>query len=208
MNVISASSFHLQPIVSAEALKPPVTLSTTTIDFGISPIFNDQNPHCRPVIRQLILHNDQNNNLPWRLENSADLFGDPSFFTAEPNTGIILPGSTAIIHISFMARESKPYNVHVPVYVKAGKDSEEAIVAQVQLTAVGTTKLFSLSQNHVSLPIVPLGVKAQAKIYVQNDAFIESPLHVQFSSDEAHFPVKISFPEGISRSIGSKSGTP
>ena len=196
MNVISASSFHLQPIVSAEALRSPLTLSTTTLDFGISPIYNPQNPHCRPSIRQLILYNEYNDNLPWRINDSPEAFGDPPFFTLEPSSGVIPPGSTTTIHISFMARESKPYNVHVPVYVKANKDLEEAVVAQVQFTAVGTTKLFSVSQTHVCLPIVPLGVKAEAKIYVQNDAFIESPLHVQFSSDENHFPVKVSFPDG------------
>ena len=194
MNVISASSFHLQPIVSAESIKAPLSISTTALDFGISPLFNPLNPHYRPAIRQLTLNNEYKSNLQWRIDTS--LFGNPPSFTIEPNSGTIITGASALVHISFTARAANIYNINLPVYVKTDKDKEESIVAKIQLTGVGTSNPFSISTKNVSLPIVPLGVKSQATIYVMNDAFIESTLSIQSASSENMFPVRISFPEG------------
>lgn len=195
MNVISASSFHLQPIVSAESIKAPLTIQTPSIDFGVASIFNPSNPHCRPIVRQITFNNEINNNLPWRIDTDIIKKDNPTF-TIEPNSGIMIPNSTATVHVSFMARVAEPCIVRIPVYVKTDKDKEESIVGEIQLSGVGTTRLFSLSTNNVVLPVVPLGVKAQQVINLMNDAFIESTLKVEFSASEASFPVKVNFPEG------------
>lgn len=195
MNVISASSFHLQPIVSAESIKAPLTIATPSIDFGVASTFNPQNPHCRPIVRQINFNNEVNQNLPWRIDTDK-IKKDNPVFTIEPSSGIMIPNQTATIHVSFMAREAQPYIVRIPVFVKTDKDKEESIVGEIQLSGVGTLKLFSLSQNNVVLPVVPLGVKSQQTINLINDAFIESTLKVEYSASESNFPVKINFPEG------------
>ncbi|EAY22425.1 hypothetical protein TVAG_379040 [Trichomonas vaginalis G3] len=194
MNVISASSFHLQPIVSAEAIKAPITISSTALDFGIMPIYNPQNPHARSISRVISLVNESKNPIPWRIDNSA--LGNPAAFSFEPFNDTIAPGATTVVHVLFTAREAVPYNVHLPLLVKMAKEKEESMVSEIQLAGVGTSKLFSISQPNVVLPIVPLGVKSQMTVYVNNDGFIGSNLRVQTSASETSFPVKVSFPDG------------
>jgi hypothetical protein len=85
MNVVTASSFHLQPIVSAEAVKAPLRLSAPAVDFGIAPFHDPANPHCRPVVRSVVVTSEQRDAVTWRLGlNSDPLFG--SVFLAEPKT--------------------------------------------------------------------------------------------------------------------------
>lgn len=194
MNVISASSFHLQPIVSAEAIKAPITISSTSLDFGIMPIFNPQNPHARSISRAISLVNESKNPIPWRIDNSK--IGEPAAFSFEPSADTIAPGATTVVHVLFTARAATPYNVHLPLLVKMAKEKEESVVSEIQLAGVGTSKLFSISQTNVALPIVPLGVKSQTTVYINNDGFISSNLRVQTSASESAFPVKVSFPEG------------
>jgi len=194
MNIISASSFHLQPIVSAEAVLAPLSLSTSSLDFGISPIFNTDNPHSRPVSRQITLKNEYKDSIKWRFDITPGLFGDPASFTIDPSSGTIDYNSSILVHISFCARVSSPYNIQLPVMVQTTK--EESLIGKIQLTAVGTNYVFRMSRQSVFLPIVPLNFKAQEQISIINHAFVEGLLHVQLSINENNFPLKVTFPEG------------
>ncbi|OHS98266.1 hypothetical protein TRFO_35361 [Tritrichomonas foetus] len=195
MNIMTSSSFHLQPIVSAEAIKAPLSLSITAVDFGVAPIYNPSNPHSRSVVRQITLHNDFTGVLPWRFDASNKLCNDPAVFTIEPSSGSIEFAQNQTIHISFTPQAEIPYNIHLPIYVKTDKNDEN-IIGNVQLVGVGSKVLFRVSTNSITLPIVPIGVKSQATIYVLNDAFIETTLEVKMPVDNASFPLSITFPEG------------
>lgn len=197
MNIISSSSFHLQPIVSAESVQAPLNISSSALDFGVAPIFNPSNPNARPVVRQITLTNLYQTPLPWRIGNQ-EILGKPPSFSIEPSQGTIPVGGDVVVHISFMARQANPYNIHLPVLTKLeeGEEKEESLVSQIQLTGVGTRSLFSIAHPHIALPIVPLNIKSQFTSEITNDAFIEATLNPQFSAEENHFPIRIHFPEG------------
>lgn len=194
MNVISSSSYHLQPIVSAEAIQAPLWVSDSILNFDVSPIFDPSNPHSRPIVRQIWIRNDHKTSLDWRFDTSDALFQDPAVFSIEPSNGTIECNQSKSIHLSFMPKEAIPYLTHLSIYVKIGDD--ENVIGQIQLTGVGTKYLYRMSTNHVCLPIVPLNVKSQMDIFVLNDAFIETNLKVNTAIDEKSFPLKINFPNG------------
>lgn len=195
MNVISSTSFHLQPIVSAEAIQPPLWVSNSILNFDVSPIFDTSNPHSRPVVRQIWIRNDHKTALKWRFDTSDKFFQDPAIFSVEPSNGTIEFNQSKSIHLSFMPHEAVPYSTHVSIYVTLNND-DESLIGQIQLTGVGTKYLYRMSTNHVCLPIVPLNVKSQMDVFVLNDAFIETNLKVSTAIDEKNFPIKIKFPNG------------
>ncbi|OHS97910.1 hypothetical protein TRFO_35785 [Tritrichomonas foetus] len=194
MNVLSPSSFHLQPIVSGEAIHAPLWVSAGSLDFEVAPIFDKMNPHSRPVVRQILIRNEHKTELKWRFDTSNPFCDEPSVFSVEPSFGTIDFAQSKNVHVSFTPRDAIPYSMQLPIYVTVDKD--EYLIGQVQLTGVGNKSSYRMSVNHVALPIVPLNVKSQMNLFVLNEGFIETELKVKFAVDENHFPVKITFPEG------------
>jgi len=191
MNVVSASSFHLQPIVSADAVRPPISLSTHYLNFGAAPIFDPDNPHSRPLILQVSITNDWKSVLDWRFDLSGI---DMAVLKPDVTSGTIAQAETAMVHVSFTPMSAIPYNMHLPIFAKTDKD--DSLIGNVQMIGVGRASKFSMSTTAVSLPIVPLGVKSRAMIYVINDAFVETGLKANMFVDENAFPLKVSFPDG------------
>jgi len=194
MNVISSSSFHLQPIVSAEAVHAPLFMSVSSLDFGISPIFNPMNPHSRSVTRSISLFNKHLKQISWRFDTNVALFKDNSVFSINQTNGTLEPGSSIVVHFSFTPKDSIPYNAYVPLFAKTERD--ESIVGKAQVTGVGSPLMYSMSHQSICLPVVPLNIKATSEVYVINSGFVEGLLRVQLSVDENAFPLKITFPEG------------
>jgi hypothetical protein len=191
MNVLSASSFHLQPIVSAEAIRPPLSLSTNTLNFGVAPLHDPLNPNFRATVNPVVITNDWRTALVWHFDVSAL---DTSVFKVDTSGGTIQPGESRTVHISFTPKGAVPYNFHLPIYSKSDRD--DSLIGSIQMIGMGTAQTFSMSADSLALPIVPLNVKSESQIYVINDAFVETTLRVVLPVDESHFPIKISFPEG------------
>lgn len=196
MNVISSSSFHLQPIVSAEAIRAPLVVSVSEVDFGLSPLYDERNIHQKKNIQQISIYNQSGQKCNWRFDLGSTLFsGFKKTFKVEPENGVLDVKESTIVTVCFMARTTGPIISHLPIYVTNDRD-EESLVAKVQLIAVGKKQRISLSRTSISLPIVPIGIKTQADLLVLNDGCISTPLNVQMSVDENHFPLKVTFPEG------------
>lgn len=189
MNVIS-SAFHIQPIVSAEAVQAPLEMSTTSINFGVSPIYDPHNPNSRAVVETVTFSNEGKSALEWRF----DELSLPDVFNVEPVNGTIEPNTNTVVHIVFTPRQGVPYNLFLPVYVKTEKD--ENLVGKLQLTGVGSSLPFRVKVSEVCLPIVPLNVRSECQIWVYNEGFIAATLQAQMPVDDTHFPVRISFPDG------------
>lgn len=192
LNVISASSFHLQPIVSAEAVSAPLSMSVTALDFGVAALYDPENPHSRPIVRAISLNNEHQSALDWRFDISNKLIND--IFTIEPTKGTLAFGESSLVHISFTPKAATPYNMHLPLYAQTEKD--ESLIGKIQFTGVGSSQMFRISHNEVSLPIVPLNVISQKQIYILNEGFIEADLRVEKIVDDNVFPLTVSFPEG------------
>lgn len=194
MNNLHDSSFNLQPIVSADVVRAPLSLSSTSINFGVSPVYDESNPHSRSVVNQLVLTNEFGDSLDWRIGSEDDLNGNLGVFSIEPCKGTIENSRNQKVNVLFHPKEAVPYNVLLPVYVKTSK--EQQLIGKVQLVGVGSNSLLTMSSYSVTLPTVPLNVKSEVTVYVLNCAFVEAKLDVQLSVDEKSFPIQVSFPEG------------
>jgi hypothetical protein len=194
MNVVSSSSYHLQPIVSGEAIMAPVVINRTALDFGISPICNPDNPACRSLSRVINLSNDAHVQIAWHFDLSNRLLQEPAVFDVKPVSGTLDPGTSAHVEVTFTARAATPYNTYLPLYVTL--DDTDNIVGSVQLTGVGTAALFEPSVREICLPIVPIGVKVSYELFILNSAFIQTLLKIQLAVDESVFPLRVTFPEG------------
>lgn len=191
MNVETTSGIHLQPIVSGEAVRAPLRLSVQSLDFGIAPIYDPQNPHYRAIARTVTVTSDQKKPTKWRFDVKKD-----SVFLVEPKAGTLSYNENQTIHITFLPKASTPYCDRLPIYAVSDSGDEESLISTIQLVAVGTCKNFDVSLSEVCLPTVPLGVRSESMIYVMNNSFIESELRIEFPFDAKTFPVSISFPEG------------
>ena len=193
MNATSFTSYHLQPIVSGEAIQAPISLSENVIDFQIAPLIDRTNPHSRAVVRQITVKNDEKCSVHWRFDTTHD-YCKNDIFSFEPSCGLIESGQSKIVHIYFYPSEAISYYMNLPIY--ATSDKEENLIGHLQITGVGSKLLYRMSMNHVCLPIVPLNVKSEFNLFVLNEGFIETELNVQMPVDDANFPIQVIFPEG------------
>jgi hypothetical protein len=189
MNVIGSSSFHLQPLVVAEGVQAPLAMSTTSISFGVAPVFNPNSPNSRPRLETVTLSNDGRISLEWRFDEFP-----ATTYMVEPTNGSIERGGRRVVHISFTPHQPIPYNCYLPLYVKT--EHQDNLVGKLQLTGMGSSVLFRVRTTDICLPIVPLGTKCQRQINVYNEAFVETYLKVVMAVDEARFPLRVTFPEG------------
>lgn len=194
MNIITTNSFHLQPIVSAEGVQAPISLSTNTVDFGVSPIYDTTNPNSRSVVRTVSLLNEGKRSISWHFgELEEDV---KKIFIIEPKEGELNGSSTQSVSIAFKPKAEMPYNAHLPLYVKSESEKDDNLIGKVQLNGVCLNLPFKVSLNEVCLPVVPLNTLSQMQVYVINQGFIEGTLKVQIACDESKLPIKVSFPEG------------
>lgn len=194
LNMMSSSSFHLQPIVSGEAVLSPIIVSNTSLDFGICPVIDKLNPSQRKVARSISLLNDSKTKISWRFDTSViPKVNDEPAFTVEPFEGELDSGFTEVIHVQFQPPSATPFNCYVPLL---SKGKEESVIGKIQFTGVGTSSMFSVSVPEISLPIVPLNTKSQIELYIKNDGYIDGLLKATLSADENAFPVKVTFPDG------------
>ena len=201
LNVNSSSSFNLQPIVSAEAIKAPIVMSQTFLDFGVVPLFDSENPYHHSPGKLISLRNISSEPIHWRFELSS--FKEA--FEIEPNNGVIQPNEMVNSTIKFFARAAIPYSTNMSLLITTHKNKEgddypsglyENLIGKVQLTGFGSSVMFKPSVYEVCLPIVPLGVCSQVDISIINCGFVQSSLEIQLPVDENAFPINITFPEG------------
>ena len=58
------------PFIIAEAIHAPLVISSSTIDFGISPLYDSNNPNSRSIIREIVLKNEHNSTISYKFENN------------------------------------------------------------------------------------------------------------------------------------------
>jgi len=193
-NIISSFKFE------AEAIHSPVTLSSTSINFGLTPIFNPRNPNFRPIHIQLTIKNESNSNIEFRLGNNSAL-SDTFFY--DHTGGIILYADTFDVFFSFKPLDSNPYSFYLPLYIKI--NGIEHFVTNIHLTGIGSSKVYMLSVSSVALPIVPLGKISKQMVSLYNMCGLETTINYKTPIDENSFPLSVQFPSGNSFSPSSKT---
>lgn len=190
MNVATSSSYHLQPIVSAEAVQAPISLSANSLDFGITPVYNANNPHARPSVSILTINNDTKGSVTWHFDIEPD-----QTFNFEPKQGSLQYGESVNVHMSFTPQTAGPFNFYLPLFAKTEKE-DDCLISKIKLTGVGSPLKFKMSHADIFLPIVPLNMKSEMTIYVINQAFIDGKLKAETMFDKKVCPIEVNFPEG------------
>ena len=178
----------LQPLILAEAVKAPLSASTLDVYFGSVSLYNPLNPNNKPKTKSIILTNNSISPVSFKLTINSDVF------LLNKTEGTLKPAESITIFAQFKPKLAIPYSILLPLY--AIKDSEEILVAQIQLTGSGTSRMFVPSTNFLSLPIVPLGIQAEAEIDILNIGCIPTELFTSIVLDKKQFPIEISFPKG------------
>jgi hypothetical protein len=88
MNVLGSSSFHQEPLISAESVEAPLVMSATSVAFGVAPIFDPRNANSRAARGAFTLSNNGRSGLDWHL----DVISIPDVFAIEPMAGGIDAG--------------------------------------------------------------------------------------------------------------------
>ncbi|OHT01690.1 hypothetical protein TRFO_31385 [Tritrichomonas foetus] len=190
-------SSKLSPKVTASALQAPLYPSESAIDFGVTSLFDSENPNSRPPLKQLMLKNEYTKDIQFRFDDSKC-----KNFTIEPREGYIKYASNATIFISFRATASQPYLSNLPVYVTT--DKGEILASEIQLMGVGSCRNFQPSVSYVSLPPVPLNIISERTIYIINSGFIATEIQADMPILEKQFPLSITFPDGTEMKNSTK----
>ena len=180
---------EMKPMVKATSLKAPLFLSESSINFGVCPLYDAENPNNRPPLRPLVLKNEYKQDVEFRV-------GEPSAseFSVEPMTGTVKYATTTTIFIHFRASSAIPFSCVVPVYVTT--EHGELLVSEVQLTGIGSYRRFAPSTSYLSLPVVPLGIKSERTIRILNTGSIRAELKTDMPIIEKQFPLSVQFVEG------------
>lgn len=181
-----------QQLVKGESIHAPILPSDSVIDFGISPIYDKDNPNSCFTTRQLVLKNESE--IPVNFHFDTDYGGTSETFIIKPVRGRIDYSKTMSILITFKPLASSPYSKYLPLYVNT--DKGESLISKIQLVGVGTSRKFKTSTDSVCFMAVPLGVKIEKTIDVINTSYNITILKVTAAVSEKAFPISFHFPKG------------
>jgi len=179
----------VQPMVIAESIQAPIVSSISSIDFGVTPLYDPLNPNIRPNIKHLTLMNKTKDPVNFVFECS-----DNKRFIIEPISGTIEYGFEIPIVIAFRPDSVDP--ITTTIKLNSVSNNESVLTGCITLSGVGYNRPYKASQECVCLPPVPLNCKVETTIYVINTLYIESNLQIVLPINEKSFPLSISFPDG------------
>ena len=188
INVGSAPMFHLQPIVSCEAVLSPINVSSGEIAFGICPISSKRNTSYKSSKKEILFTNTKDKDVKWHI-----ILNEP--FKSDMMEGTISSSMSQQVNISFEPKQSLPYSTYLQLYAENDR-GEFILVSKTHLTGVGTSQMFHISPSSICLPIVHLNQQTTGEVILYNDGLIQGSVKAEVSVDENTFPVKISFPHG------------
>ena len=181
----------VQPMVMAEAIQPPLSVSTTAIDFGLTPIYDPLNPNIRPNMKRFMLKNKSKRNVDFRIDTSAI----EDHFVIEPTQGTLEPNTEIPIISTFKPTSSDPFMCYIAVYATP-ENQDEILTSRILFMGTGFTRAFCTEVETIALPIVPLNVKAERTIKLINTRFVDSKIEIVLPVSEKNFPLTVTLPDG------------
>lgn len=176
------------PLVSIDVVDAPLFPSAMSIEFGVQTLIDPLNPNNIPKTKTLTVRNGSTSGVSYRIENKS------SAFVVENPTGKIGFSSFASVFIHFKPTEPVPYVGILSLYVVT--EMGENFIADIELSGVGTSRKFFTSVNHLTLPIVPLGVRSEGTVMLINTGAIPAELEWTLPVSTKQFPIEFEFPEG------------
>ncbi|KAA0151378.1 hypothetical protein FNF29_04577 [Cafeteria roenbergensis] len=127
----------LQRLVTAEALRPRLRLSTTRVEFGHR-VLHAELTRRVPYTMTITLTNTEQEEVSWAADTSllaGSREGGPPVFSWSPAEGVLAPGETDTVRVQFSPADLRDFGVRVPLYLDG--DLERARAAAKLLAAVG-----------------------------------------------------------------------
>ncbi|EAY14185.1 hypothetical protein TVAG_373180 [Trichomonas vaginalis G3] len=195
------------PIVSAQAIHAPILPNTTCVDFGISPLFDSSNPNCRPSHQEVVIRNESKKPVKFRFDSQKL----PKVITIDNDEGTVDYLGTTSVFFKFRPTNIIPVCCEIPLYATIETEKiiktensdqneveiikEEVLITSLQISGVGSSRLFKTSTNYVCLPIVPCNMTSSVTIDVINFCFIQASLKAELPVNTKNIPLKVEFPQ-------------
>lgn len=181
-----------------ESVPSPVSISRTELNFKNKVVYKNFG------IGNLVtstkgstsVKNETTHSMDWYLDlNPLDSMISSSIFRFEPSGGVLLPGQTQIVNVSFMPDDLGLYRIKAPLVLEY-EDSRTRL--DLAVSGTGVDPCLAFEPPEIFLPILPTGEFAIVSFYVINygceRAELQSILPDELTSQFVHF--ELSFPEG------------
>ncbi|KAJ1549312.1 Cilia- and flagella-associated protein 47 [Cladochytrium tenue] len=191
--------------VEAVAVPSPVCLSRSAVRFKPKVVHRDAAAassgvaHLRAASKEsLTLINDSDRSLAWSfdLQPLDDL---DNVFRLEPAHGLLQPGASQILTVSFQPDATGTFHASLPLYV----DSPSAAPAAqaplaLDLSGAGVEPSLAFEPPEVILPLAPLGAETSATFYIVNYGCERTEVKYSLCLDALckRAAVDLLFPEG------------
>jgi len=201
----------LRKIVHAEALRPRMLFSTTTLDYKTKVVATGM--QSAPSVLELALHNADDFPIEWKIDVEP-LKKYLGVFTLEPNHGLLAPEQDCMVRGSFTPSEPIEYKTSLSVYIspprtgqggqQAGESEEVATLPpdesksylSLRLRGQGTVPKLSFDRREIVLPVVPLNIRSRCLFHIVNEGYESLEVKYRLPTDNSRIPLVINFPEG------------
>jgi len=196
----------LRKVVHAEALRPRMLFSTTTMDFKTKVVTSGVQSVAS--VLELALHNADDFPIEWKIDTEM-LKKYLGVFTLDPPHGVLMPEQDCLVRAAFMPSEPIEYKVNLNVFISPPRapDSsddpgnvlppdETKPYLSLRFKGQGTVPKLSFDRKEIVLPIVPVNVRSRVLFHIINEGYESLEVKVRLPTDSIRIPLTINFPEG------------
>jgi hypothetical protein len=200
----------LKKIVRAEASRPRMLFSNTTLDFKTKVVATGV--QAAATVKELGLHNADDHVIDWEIDTDDKLVKQ-GIFLIEPSRGTLRQEQECLVRVSFSPAEPQEYKCELDVFMSPPRSSDsqapDDVDSQValppdrskrylslRLRGCGTVPQLTFDKREVILPIVPLNVESKYEFNVVNQGYESLEVKYRLPTDTHRIPLTINFPEG------------
>ncbi|KAJ3410473.1 Cilia- and flagella-associated protein 47 [Chytridiales sp. JEL 0842] len=198
------------PVVPIEeyGVPSPITVSKNVINFKNKVVFRDSGilgvSHLKSVSKETVqITNNSEKNIHWSLdmETLEELDG---VFRIEPAHGLLLPGASTTVTVSFQPESVGLFETQIPLHIDfMGRNAPFTL----HIMGTGVEPSLAFEPSEIFLPIVPLGMESTATFSVVNYGCERTEVkHLVCDEALSRFgSLELQFPEGkLLKSDGEK----
>jgi len=187
-------------VMAGNGLKPRLSLSHKIADFGSKVTIKDRTKK-PPYVMDITVRNEDSKEIEWHMDTSQlpnSNIVEPQW-VIEPSSGTLGCAMEVTMRICFYPKDSDHFEFTMPIYVDGNHEKR-----YLELTVKGSGRfpMILFSEPEVVLPIVPLGIQAQAEFFVINSGHDQLVLQHKLPADLDRIPIQLAFPEGHQIGVG------
>lgn len=187
-------------VMAGNGLKPRLSLSHKVADFGSKVTIKDRTKK-PPYVMDITVRNEDSKEIEWHMDTSQlpnSNIVEPQW-VIEPSSGTLGCAMEVNMRILYYPKDAEVFEFTMPIYVDGNHEKR-----YLELTVKGSGRfpMILFSEPEVILPIVPLGIQAQAEFFVINSGHDQLVLEHKLPADLDRIPIQLAFPEGHQIGVG------